>query len=40
MAYDEDLAERVRELIAGLAPWVALGVELARSEPPEAVKRT
>jgi hypothetical protein len=32
MAYDEDLARRVREL---LAAWVRQGVEFARTLPPK-----
>jgi len=35
MAYDEDLATRIRELIASLEPWAMQSVAFARALPPK-----
>ena len=37
MAYDEDLADRIRELV--LTKWVDVGVGYARSLSPKNAKR-
>jgi len=43
MAYDEELAARVRELITAMTAFeerTMFGVQFARSEPPTAGRRT